>query len=244
MIWTTFLFTILAGYLFLSNCYLTKYKEQRLDAQRLIFESMLLGFMFLGISLVIRFVFYQINPALIIDVYNTVREFIPYGQPLLYTTLSSLVLSIIATLIFNLWLDKQKQKIKSIERCEDDIEKKLIFSMKGKKLLEFILEDGLVYIAIVSRVSPPNPTSDILMAPFFEGIKKDNATILVKQYNKNKFNEITDLTRENNQNAIEMVIPRKRIIAVSNFAEGYHVSKELLKKGKVTPPPSPPSQNP
>ncbi|MFK7004340.1 hypothetical protein BWK63_06845 [Flavobacterium covae] len=211
------LLPLVGGYVFLITFYLTKFYHQRIDRQRLIFNSVIAGVLISVFGL-------YLNELLKLDCFVCFRKFFKFLIPLkhkgltvsFYIFLISYPIAKIANRIFPdnfalYWI---------IQKWGDDYEK-LFWDSVGDEnnLLMITTKSNKVYVGYLSNVSEPLKNSHITIIPSMSGyrdketqvfkITTDYIDTLENYFKENKTNKIEDV--------IGMTIPTSEIIIVSKF---------------------------
>ncbi|GAA4275137.1 hypothetical protein U6A24_17360 [Aquimarina gracilis] len=182
MPWNLLIFPLAAAYYVITRSYLFKFRQQRLDRQRLVFESVLIGTFIAFIAFVLRFSLEFIKPELIQQVS---KEF-PFKQPFTITSLSTVILSWFFVKLSNPLLDKKKYIGKSIKRLGNELEIILKASFDKKKLLQFTLSSGKVYVGWVKELPIPSVSNYVRIIPAISGYRTNetNEILFTSQYLK------------------------------------------------------------
>ena len=159
MPWNLLVFPLLGGYYFLSRCYYFKWKYERLERQRLIFNSTILGafFLFVGWGL-----------AVLIKI----SSFLPSIQYLDVSIFSFLV-AILLTHVINLFKSKDQASIEAVMKYGNYLEKLIVASSINMTLLQITLMNGKVYIGIPLNSPDLNNFSYIELFPLYSGYRDD-----------------------------------------------------------------------
>ncbi|MBF0587300.1 hypothetical protein INT08_09685 [Prosthecochloris sp. N3] len=170
----------IAGFWFISRCYLAKYRAQRHDGYRLLFYSAIAGLAFLMVPLFLEYVlfFFGLLPA-----GKHLEYFFPFlssfGIQGIGTALTATILGIASAEVINKVEDKRHRQMhhlmKAIDRGENEFEKLIKDSWhasgEGDKivLLSFTLKSREVYIGIPLELPVPFKSSHISLLPLFGG---------------------------------------------------------------------------
>ncbi|MBL4862505.1 MAG: hypothetical protein JKY09_05755, partial [Crocinitomicaceae bacterium] len=148
-----------------------KFRQQRLDRQRLIFDSIIVGIILLGSAIIIRYLVTLLLPGQIDLLYSH----FPIKTPYIGTAISSLMIAIITLIIGNglIYRDKKKQIQRAIKSVGNELELLLRSSFKDQKLLEFTLDTGKVYVVWVKELPIPLVSNYIRVIPVFSGYRDD-----------------------------------------------------------------------
>ncbi len=175
MPWNLLLLPLVAGYYIFTKSYYFKFKQQRLDQQRLIFESIILAVVASVITYLLR-LFYESVTSL--EFQNIVYRAIPIKSPYTGTSLCIMILSIAFTEISNLFLDEKKRIIKAIKAIGNEFELQLKSSFTENKLLLFTLNNGKIYIAWVKELPIPSVSKYVRIIPIISGYRDDQKNVV------------------------------------------------------------------
>lgn len=168
MPWNLLLLPLIGGYYVLSRSNLYKYTQQRLDRQRLIFDSIVAGFVLLMIGFVLRLLV-----LLIPGVAQWYYQHTPLEIPYLVTGLSSFVLGVLFAELGNkfIYTDRNVYIERGIERVGTQLDLLLNTSVRKSILLEFTLDTSKVYVAWVKELPIPTVTNYIRVIPVISGYR-------------------------------------------------------------------------
>jgi hypothetical protein len=163
------IFPLVGGYFFLIFCKKTKYYHQRIDQQRLLFNSVLVGIISLTLSYFLLQLLNFLFPAFI----SNFKAIFP-GIQYIEVAIFSFLLSIICTLIINLFTDKTEELSKSIDRIGNDLEKIIKKGFSEGELISLTLKSGKAYVGIPLVIPEPNKSSTyISLLPIFSGYRNN-----------------------------------------------------------------------
>ena len=216
------IFPLLGGYLFLISFTITKFYHQRIERQRLIFNSLICAFFMTIIALFIDEVILQ-SPYLL-DFRLFLTNLNPF-QNLAFLNLSIFIflLSPAIAWIFNLIIPTKLSLLYVVLRWGNQMEKlfwnSLNYKEDSEKLLMLTTKSNKVYIAYVNKISEPIGDAFVTLIPNFSGYR-DNETqelkITTDYFSALEYyitNDKADLIDEN----IGITIPVSEIIMVSKF---------------------------
>lgn len=175
MPWNLLLLPLVAGYYIFTKSYFFKFKQQRLDQQRLVFESIILAVAASLITYSVRLVYESVASP---EFQNIVYNAIPIKSSYTGTSLSILLLSITFTEISNLFLDEKKRIIKAIKAIGNEFELQLESSFTDNKLLLFTLNNGKIYIAWVKELPIPSVSKYVRIIPIISGYRDDQKNVV------------------------------------------------------------------
>ena len=169
MPWNLLILPLIGGYYVMSQSNYFKFAQQRLDRQRLIFDSIIAGLILLVSTFILRKIVSYILP----DVIPAFYEFFSVKTPYIGTAFCSFLLGVIVTFGGNylVFSDHKYQIQKAIKRIGNELELLLESSLKHSYPLEFTLENDKVYIGLVKELPIPRVTTYIRIIPFFSGYR-------------------------------------------------------------------------
>ena len=230
MPWNLLLLPLVAGYYIFTKSYFFKFKQQRLDQQRLVFESIILAVAASIITYSIRLFYESVASA---EFQHIVYKAIPIKSPYAGTSLCILLLSITFTEISNLFLDEKKRIIKAIKSIGNEFELQLKSSFTENKLLLFTLNNGKIYIAWVKELPIPSVSKYVRIIPIISGYRDDQKNVVFTTHYLSVYGEYI---KEGKVKSIaelntDVILNSDDIITVSFFDNEMY--KVFNKVGKV-----------
>ena len=143
MPWNLFLIPLVGGYFILTRCYLFKFKQQRLDKQRLIFDSVLFGIMLITFTFLLKIILC----VLLHDCFELLHEKLPVKKDYFGTAFASLIIAYLFVSIANYFSSSKIQTQKAITDVGNELEKMLMRSFVKGVPLQFTLDTQKIYIA-------------------------------------------------------------------------------------------------
>jgi hypothetical protein len=219
MPWNLWLIPLAAGYFVLTRSYFFKFQQKRLDAQRIIFNCVLIGVF----PLVFTFILKGIIDFLAPQVPLYFSSFVPGNTPFLGTTLFCFFLTIFITEVSNFILADKKEAFHSDSIIKEGNELELIFlsSLTKSKLLQFTLDSGKCYIGLVIALPVPSVSRFVRIIPMISGYRDDKLKLhFTTQYlsvYKDYFNGNTPQFPEIKKLDVDMVLPLDKIVSVAYF---------------------------
>ena len=172
------IFPLIGGYFFITHVYFLKFFHQRIERQRLIFNSILAGILLLFLSFVIVLITSELFPSISVF-FNSLTS--GFETKYLGTTITSLLIGIISPFIINFFLSEEAFIYDSIDKRGTQLEKLLVKSFIDEKYVGLTLKNGKVYIGIATLPKPGQEYFSLL--PFYSGFRKeDHSLILDTQY--------------------------------------------------------------
>lgn len=218
MPWNLLILPLVAGYYLLTHSNYFKYKQQRLDKQRLIFDSVLLGIALIVLTFLIRFFVEWKFEAII----TTIHAYFPLKTPFLGTAFATLLVSIFIAEVGNRTThkDRNKEIKKAIKSVGNELELLLKSSFTDSKLLEFTLDSGKFYIAWVKELPIPTVTNYIRVIPAFSGYRDDaKRLVFTTQYLSvyAEYNIAEGKVQDIKELDVDLIITLDNVVTVSYF---------------------------
>lgn len=239
MPWNLLIIPLICGYFLLTRSFCFKFRQQRLDQQRLVFESVFIGTVLTISTYIIRMLLEQWSFAK--KVILLTYDYLPIKLPFTGTAIFVLIITLIAW-GWNIFLDKKKWIYKAIDEIGNDLEKTIKHSMVKRRALQITLSTGKVYVGFIKEPSIPAHYNYIRIYPQYSGVRDDktkevyisteylsvtrpilnqiseNQEIL-KNDSKNEvaLRKLKSLMSELNEIDLDVTIPLDKIVTVSYF---------------------------
>lgn len=168
------LFPLVGGYFILTNFKYFKYVQYRLENQRLLFNSALIGIFLLVFTFIIRVIAEAVFPEAVSVIYS----YLPIKTAFFGTTSFSLLLAIAGTLIANYFVDTTAAIKYSINFAGNELELLLKSSMLDNRLLQFSLDTGKFYIGWLKELPVPFKSNYIRIIPVYSGYRDDQKELI------------------------------------------------------------------
>lgn len=162
------LFPLVGGYYIIANSEWFRYKTQRLQSERPIFNSVIAGCILLSVCFGLKWVALFLAKDLIVNLYGLLPI---RNQDYFGVTIFSFLLGIGATEISNLKIDETLHIKKAIRKIGNDLEKLLLFSVDQRELILVTQKNEKVYVGMCTRIPIPDKTTYIEIIPFFSGFR-------------------------------------------------------------------------
>jgi len=221
MPWNLLILNLVAGYYLLTRSYFFKFEQQRLDRQRLIFESVLLGVGLTITSYFLRIVFEYFSPK----VFNAIYSELPIKTPFAGTSFCTVLLSIFLAKIGNLLLNKEKYIKKAIKDVGNEFELLMKSSFTNENLLQFTLDNDKFYVAWVKELPTPSISNYVRVIPALSGFRNSEKELIFTSHYLSVYSEYIKEGKVTNIKDLntDLVIDLDNIVTVSNFdLEMYH----------------------
>ena len=228
MPWNLLILPLVAGYYLLTRCNYFKFHQQRLDRQRLIFESVLLGLGIFIFTYTVRFLISLILPFLIPSIYSL----FPFKQPYAITSFVTVVIAIFATWVINVFTDDRTWIKKSIEDVGNEFELLMDYSFSKKSLIQFTLDNNKFYIAWVKELPIPSISNYVRVIPAMSGYRNESKEFIFTTHYLSIYAEYIKEGKVKNINDLntDLIIDITNVISVSNFDSEMH--KRFNRVGK------------
>lgn len=231
MPWNLLIFPLAGGYFILTRCFYFKFRQQRLDRQRLIFESILMGSAVAAVAYTARFVLGYYFPDFVDKTYNS----FPYKQPYTITSISTLLISIVATKIINkLFLNKVESIKKAIQRVGNEFELLIEKAFSEETLLQFTLENNKFYIGWVKELPIPSISNYIRIIPAISGFRDSKMNLVFTTHYLSVYMKYVEggTIKSIEELNTDLIIDISDIITVSNFNVEMYEKFNSLKEEK------------
>jgi hypothetical protein len=215
MPWNLLILNLVAGYYLLTRSYYFKFEQQRLDRQRLIFESVLLGVSLTISSYVLRIIFEYFSP----EIFKVVYSEFPIKTPFVGTSFCTILLSIILAKGGNIILNKEKYIKRAIKDVGNEFELLMKSSFVNKDLLQFTIDNDKFYIAWVKELPTPSISNYVRVIPALSGFRNAEKELIFTSHYLSVYSEYIKEGKVTNIKDLntDLVIDLDNIITVSNF---------------------------
>ncbi|MDR0266028.1 MAG: hypothetical protein LBJ04_22635 [Sphingobacterium sp.] len=176
MILNLLVLPLAAGYFLLTRSYHFKFKQQRLDRQRLLFETVIVAvFILVGGFLLKTFVYDVVFNE---ELRNAINNLNPLkNTPYSGTVLISFVLTIMLVMISNLLLDKKKEIYRAIKDIGNEFELLASRSFKENRLSLISLKNDKFYIGWVKELPIPSQSNYLRIIPALSGYRNEKKNL-------------------------------------------------------------------
>jgi len=216
MPWNLLILPLVAGYYIFTRSYFFKFKQQRLDRQRLIFESVIWAVVTSLITYLIKLIYESIAS---IEFQKIVYNIIPIKSPYVGISFCILLLSISLTELINLFLDEKKYITKAIKSIGNEFELLLKSSFTDNKLLSFSLDNEKIYIAWVKELPIPSVSKYVRIIPIISGYRDNQKNVI---FTTHYLSVYAEYIKEGKVKSIEeldtdLILNSDNIVSVSFF---------------------------
>ena len=208
------LFPLVAGYYVLIRFRYFRYIQQRMDRQRLLFNSILLGILILVITILARIILEALFPKMI----PALTGYLPLQTPYFGTTVFSLLISVALVEIGNRFISRAHAIKYAIKFIGDESEIMLKDSVIKSLMLQFTLSSKKVYVGWVKEL--PLPFSNcVRIIPAFSGYRNDEGKLeFTTQYLSVYATYIEDgQAKSINDLNTDLIIKKETIVTMSYF---------------------------
>lgn len=229
------LLPLIGGYVFLITSYFTKFYHQRLDRQRLIFNSVIAGILISIIGL-------YLNELLKTECFICFRKFFKSLLPIKYSGLTVsfyiFLISYPLAKIVNKLFPKNIALYWNIQKWGDEFEKLFWDSLGDENnILMITTKSNKVYVGYITNVSEPLKNSHITILPSMSGYRDKDTQVF--KITTDYTDTLEDYFKENKTNILEEVIgitiPTSEINIVSKFIPELFKGFKEKEDTKVTP---------
>lgn len=168
------IFPIVGGYYILIRSKFYRYRQQRVDRQKLIFNSIFAGILLLICAWIITGAISRIAPSFV----KSIQAYYPIHQNYFGTACCSFILAIGATEFFNLFLSQTKSISRAINRIGNEFERLCLSCYKQTKLIQLTLKNEKSYVGWVKSLPIPHHSNYLSILPVYSGFRnKDDKTL-------------------------------------------------------------------
>ena len=215
------LLPLLGGYIFLITFTLTKFYHQRIERQRLIFNSLILAFFVSIIGLL--FDEYVLKSTCLINYREAMGKLLPIEYSGLNQSILIFLISYPLAKLLNLITSNRFMLNYVVNKWGDEYEKLFWSSLQSKndedKLLMITTKSNKVYVGYVNRISEPINNSHITVIPNFSGYR-DKETQQFK-FTTDYISVLQHFINNDEEELIDekmgILIPKSEIVLVSKF---------------------------
>jgi hypothetical protein len=217
MSWSLLLLPLLGGYYFLSRCIKWKYFYRRIERQRLIFDSLLVSFIFFLSSYIIWFSLRSIFPY-------EVEHFILFtgiSVQFFFPALLSFIIAFLHTKLFNSVKkdDENWYLAEVIRKTGNSLQIDFLRSYFLEEIVMMTLKNGKVYVGLVSELHEPHPDSSyVRLILFYSGYRNEKMDVnLEKDYNLNIYSDESE-----DIDLVSVVISEPEILSMTFYNQDVY----------------------
>lgn len=161
------IFPIVGGYYILIRCELFRYRQQRVERQKLIFNSIFAGILVLFISWTVTALISSCLPSLV----ELFRRYYPIKAPFFGTAVFSFFISIIFTELANLIVSEDKAISKAIHKIGNEFELLCEQCYRELEMIQITLDNDKCYVGWMQSLPVPNHSNFISILPVYSGYR-------------------------------------------------------------------------
>nr|WP_294930117.1 hypothetical protein [uncultured Flavobacterium sp.] len=215
---------LLAGYLFLITFNITKFYHQRIEKQRLIFNSLVAAFLIAVIGYLFDYI--VLKSVYVISYRNAasnlITEITNLKVPGLKHSILFFLISYPLGFVLNLIFWRKFSFAYTVEKWGNQIERLFWFSLNQKqdenKLLMLTTKSNKVYIGYVSKISEPIGETYITIIPNFSGYRnKENLKLEITTNYTDVIERYVLEDRASEIDKLGIILPVSEILIVSKF---------------------------
>jgi len=219
------LLPLLGGYLFLITFNITRFYHQRIEKQRLIFNSLAAAAVIALLGYIIDYYILQSTRFICIRTLasNLISEIIKHEVPGLKHAILFFLLSYPLGKVLNLIFWRKFSFAYTVEKWGNQLDRLFWFSLNQKqdadKLLMITTKSNKVYIGYVSKISEPIGDTYITIIPNFSGYRdKETLQLSITTKYTNVIQKYVESDRaEELDNKLGIILPVSEILVVSKF---------------------------
>ena len=185
MPYNLFLIAVIAGYFILSYSQLFKYNIQRFSRERILFESILAGFLIIVSGFIFRIIFDFLTCGKIIPLLLNCLNKFPIEKPqyfwtFIFSSLISILLAWFSNWVIIRYYSENDQIIRAVDKNGDEIEKLFKDSAINGNLIQVTLKNDKVYVGFCEEIPIPKKTNYLKLSPYLSGYRhKDTKQLTI-----------------------------------------------------------------
>lgn len=169
------LFPIIGGYYILIRSELFRYRQQRVETQKLILNSILAGIFLLAISWSLTSILKYTWPELV----SKIVDFYPVKIKYFGTAVASFMLAVVITELTNLIVEQSKQISLAIRSIGNELERLCEYCYSHGELAQFTLKNDKCYVDWIQSLPIPSHDAYIRIFPVYSGYRHKDTRELV-----------------------------------------------------------------
>lgn len=160
MPYNLFLIVTITGYFILTYSQLFKYNIQRFSRERILFESILAGFLIVVGGFIFRIIFDFITCGKVVPILLEFLNKLPIEKPLyfwtfIFSSLISILLAWFTNWVIIKYYPKNDQIVRAVNKNGDEIEKLFKDSAINGYLIQVTLKNEKVYVGFCEEIPIP-----------------------------------------------------------------------------------------
>lgn len=226
---------LLAGYYALTNFYPLKYRQQRFDNQRLVFETVFCAATVTSLTYIVRVFCELLAPV----EFDSLYRLIPLKEPFAGTSIGTLLLTVIVTELSNSFISERTSIIEAIRKVGNELEIILEDSFTNEVLLQITLKNNKVYVAWVKELPKPSLSNYTRVIAAMSEYRNDKKEVIYTTQYLTVYSDYISEGKEDefDQLDLDLVISNSEIVSVSYFDQGLHNRFNKIKKTRSVPTP-------
>lgn len=168
------LFPLSGGYYIFMRFHYTRFLQQRLDRQRLLFNSIITGVILVILTYFLRIIVESIYPPIVSVLYSA----LPFHTPYFGTASFSLFFALFITELSNRIFKKKKAIEFAISLIGNEFELLLKSSIEYNRLLQITLDNDKFYIGWAKELPIPSESNYVRITPAFSGYRNEKKNLV------------------------------------------------------------------
>lgn len=168
------LLPLVGGYYLLVTSRFTKYIHQRIDRQRLIFNSVLAGIALTGLAVAVTKTVEYLQPIW----WEDAKSLVPLQLPYTGTAVLSLLFGLILPHLSNIFIDNTRALSRSIRLIGNELEQMINGAFLDAALVSFTMKSGKVYVGWPVSLPRPSRGSYLSVLPLISGYRNEEQDIV------------------------------------------------------------------
>jgi hypothetical protein len=218
------IFPIIGGYYILIKAELFRYRQQRLEPQKLIFNSFLGGIILMISSWIVTGIISYLFPSFT----DQIRSLYPIKAEYFGTCVCSFLLAIIFTQISNFFVSKNKHVSKAIHKIGNEFERLCERCYRNVDMIQVTLKNDKCYVGWIQSLPIPTHSSYITILPVYSGyrIKETKELKFTTQYLDVYASYVKDGEVQDVREITSLVIKIDEIISDPDMYDMFKGNKE------------------
>lgn len=168
------IFPIVGGYYILIRSKFYRYRQQRVDRQKLIFNSVFAGIILLVTAWIITGLISMIAPEWV----KSIQGYYPVHADYFVTACCSFLLAIAVTEFSNILVPQTKSISRAINSIGNEFERLCLSCYKQTALIQLTLRNDKCYVGWIKSLPIPQHSDYISLLPVYSGFRhKENKTL-------------------------------------------------------------------
>ena len=219
---------------------LFRYRQQRLEPQKLIFNSFLGGIFLTIASWIFTGLVTRLSPSTV----DVVKSYYPVHPAYFGTCVSAFFIGIVFTEVSNLLVNKDRRVSRAIHKIGNELERLCESCYRDMDLIQVTLKNDKCYVGLIKALPIPSHSSYIRMLPVYSGYreKETKELIFTTQYLDVYATYVEDGDVYDVRDITNLVIKIDEIVSATKFdAEMYDRFMKQKEEDEEKDTPSPPT---